>query len=165
LTVTQPTKKPLPTSEQIEALTPATVAEPAKIVRFTGENLSLYRQAERRYGHLREEHLINRVFTVALRSDKPRTTQKRAYNTATRYIPARIREEVLERDGHRCTFVSEEGRRCSEQCGLQLDHFVPFARGGKSTTENLRAMCPAHNQLLAEQALGKAFMARKRKQG
>jgi hypothetical protein len=37
--VTSPTKNPLPTSEQIEALTPATVAEPAKVVRFTGENL------------------------------------------------------------------------------------------------------------------------------
>ena len=72
---------------------------------------------------------------------------------------------MLERDGHRCTFVSEEGHRCSEQCGLQLDHFVPFSKGGASTTENLRAMCPAHNQLLAEQALGKAFMEQKRKQG
>jgi 5-methylcytosine-specific restriction endonuclease McrA len=164
LKVTPPTKKPLPTSEQIEALTPLTVAEPAKMIRFTGENLSLYRKAEQRFGHLREEHLINRVFTVALRSDKPRTSQKRAYNTATRYIPARIREEVLERDGHRCTFVSEEGRRCSEQCGLQLDHFVPFSQGGESTLENLRAMCPAHNQLLAEQAFGKAFMERKRTQ-
>ena len=75
LKVTPPTKKPLPTSEQIEALTPETVAEPAKIVRFTGGNLHLYRQAEQRFGHLREEHLINRVFTVALRNDKPRTTQ------------------------------------------------------------------------------------------
>jgi len=164
-TVTPPTKNPLPTSEQIEALSPATVAEPAKVVRFTGENLLLYRKAEQRFGHLREEHLINRVFTVALRSDKPRTSQKRAYNTATRYIPARIREEVLERDGHRCTFVSAEGHRCSEQCGLQLDHFVPFARGGESTVENLRAMCPAHNQLLAERALGKSFMEQKRNQG
>jgi hypothetical protein len=26
-------------------------------------------------------------------------------------------------------------------------------------------MCPAHNQLLAEKAFGKAFMARKREQG
>jgi 5-methylcytosine-specific restriction endonuclease McrA len=165
LTVTAPTKNPLPTSEQIEALTPSTVAEPAKVIRFTGENLLLYRKAEQRFGHLREEHLINRVFTVALRSDKPRTSQKRAYNTATRYIPNRIRQEVLERDSHRCTFVSDEGHRCSEQCGLQLDHFVPFSQGGASTVENLRAMCPAHNQLLAERALGKAFMERKRKQG
>ena len=163
--VTPPTKTPLPTSEQIEALTPATVAEPAKVIRFTGENLLLYRKAEQRFGHLREEHLINRVFTVALRSNLPRTSQKRAYNTATRYIPNHIRQEVLERDGHRCTFVSAEGHRCSEQCGLQLDHFVPFSQGGASTVENLRAMCPAHNQLLAERALGKGFMARKRKQG
>jgi 5-methylcytosine-specific restriction endonuclease McrA len=165
LTVTPSAKHPLPTSEQIEALNPTTVAEPAKVIRFTGENLHLYRKAEERFGHLREEHLINRVFTVALRSHLPRTTQQRAYNTATRYIPARIREEVLERDGHQCAFVSKDGHRCSERCGLQLDHVVPFSQGGQSTVENLRAMCPAHNQLLAEQAFGKAFMARKRKQG
>jgi hypothetical protein len=52
--VTSPTKKPLPTSEQIEALNPATVAEPAKVIRFTGENLFLYRKAEERFGHLRD---------------------------------------------------------------------------------------------------------------
>jgi 5-methylcytosine-specific restriction endonuclease McrA len=163
--VTSQTKHPLPTSEQIEALNPATVAEPAKVIRFTGENLLLYRKAEERFGYLREEHLINRVFTVALRSHLPRTAQQRAYNTATRYIPARIRLEVLERDGHQCAFVSEDGHRCSARCGLQLDHVVPFSQGGQSTVENLRAMCPAHNQLLAERALGKAFMERKRKQG
>jgi 5-methylcytosine-specific restriction endonuclease McrA len=163
--VTPQTKHPLPTSEQIESLNPATVAEPAKVIRFTGENLHLYRKAEERFGYLREEHLINRVFTVALRSNLPRTTQKRAYNTATRYIPARIRQEVLERDGHQCAFVAEDGHRCSARCGLQLDHVVPFSQGGKSTVENLRAICPAHNQLLAEQAFGKAFMARKREQG
>jgi 5-methylcytosine-specific restriction endonuclease McrA len=163
--VTPQTKHPLPTSEQIEALNPATVAEPAKVIRFTGENLHLYRKAEERFGHLHEEHLITRVFTVALRSLLPRTTQQRAYNTATRYIPARIREEVLERDGHQCAFVAEDGHRCSARSGLQLDHLVPFSQGGKSTLENLRAMCPAHNQLLAEQAFGKAFMERKREQG
>jgi len=163
--VTSPTKKPLPTSEQIESLNPATVAEPAKVIKFTGENLLLYRKAEERFGHLSEEHLINRVFTVALRSHLPRTAQQRDYNTATRYIPARIRQEVLERDGHQCAFVAEDGHRCSARCGLQLDHVVPFSQGGQSTVENLRAMCPAHNQLLAEQAFGKAFMARKREQG
>jgi 5-methylcytosine-specific restriction endonuclease McrA len=162
--VTSPTKNPLPTSEQIEALNPTTVAEPAKVIRFTGENLFLYRKAEERFGHLREEHLINRVFTVALRSHLPRTTQQRDYNTATRYIPARIRQEVLERDGHQCAFVSKDGHRCSERCGLQLDHVVPFSQGGQSTVENLRAMCSAHNQLLAEQAFGEAFMERKRTQ-
>jgi 5-methylcytosine-specific restriction endonuclease McrA len=165
LTVTSLTKHPLPTSEQIETLNPATVAEPAKVIRFTGENLHLYRKAEERFGRLHEEHLINRVFTVALRSHLPRTTQQRSYNTATRYIPARIRLEVLERDGHQCAFVSEDGHRCSARCGLQLDHVVPFSQGGQSTVENLRAMCPAHNQLLAERALGKAFMERKRTQG
>jgi hypothetical protein len=43
-----------------------------------------------------------------------------------------------------------------------MDHIVPIARGGRSTLENLRLLCPAHNQFAAEQELGAVFMAAKR---
>ena len=79
-----------------------------------------------------------------------------------RHIPARIKHAVWQRDGNRCTFISESGHRCTEQARLEFDHAVPVARGGQSTVENLRLRCRAHNQFTAEQAFGAEFMRFKR---
>ena len=73
----------------------------------------------------------------------------------TRYIPRHTRYKIQERDQHQCTFVSSEGHRCSETRGLQVDHIIPFARGGANETSNLRLLCPAHNRLYAERIFGK----------
>jgi hypothetical protein len=80
-----------------------------------------------------------------------------------RYIPQNIRREVRERDGNRCTFVSDvTGQRCECERGLQFDHIKPFAFGGESNTaQNLRLLCPAHNRLAAENVFGTEFMSRK----
>jgi hypothetical protein len=79
-----------------------------------------------------------------------------------RNIPAHVRRTVHERDGGRCTFVSESGRRCEATTMLEFDHLNPVARGGKATVENLRLRCRAHNQHAAECAFGAEFMRRKR---
>ena len=59
------------------------------------------------------------------------------------------------RDGVRCSFVAEDGRRCEETGFLELDHVVPVARGGEATLENLRVLCRTHNQYEAERILGR----------
>jgi hypothetical protein len=81
---------------------------------------------------------------------------------STRRIPAAVKRAVWERDGGRCTFVSESGRRCQERARLELDHIEPVARGGESTVENVRLACRSHNQYAAECAFGAEFMERKR---
>ena len=81
-----------------------------------------------------------------------------------RYIPAEIRREVRVRDGGRCTFVSEHGKRCESRTRLEMDHVVPVACGGQTTTDNLRLLCRAHNQYEAECALGAEFMRGKREE-
>jgi hypothetical protein len=85
-------------------------------------------------------------------------------DTVTRYIPAAIRRSVWERDEGRCTFVSITGGRCRCRRYVQLDHVVPFARGGKATVENLRLRCSSHNQYEAERVFGVDFMRRKRQE-
>ena len=47
-----------------------------------------------------------------------------------RHVPAAVRREVVARDGERCAFVSDDGRRCREKGFLELDHVVPVAQGG-----------------------------------
>jgi len=78
-----------------------------------------------------------------------------------RHIPAEVRREVLEKEGGRCTFQSENGTLCGTQRDLHFDHIEPFACGGESTAANLRLRCPAHNRLEAERWFGKGYMDRK----
>ena len=79
-----------------------------------------------------------------------------------RYVPAEIRRAVWQRDGGRCTFVSDAGRRCEERTRLEFDHVDPVARGGQTTADRMRLRCRAHNEYAAECAFGTTFMDRKR---
>ena len=81
-----------------------------------------------------------------------------------RYVPADIRRAVWQRDGGRCTFVSEAGKRCEARTRLELDHVDPVARDGRTSVDNLRLACRAHNQFAAECTFGAGFMREKRAQ-
>jgi 5-methylcytosine-specific restriction endonuclease McrA len=92
---------------------------------------------------------------------KPRKAYQRASRPRT--IPAHVRRAVRERDGEQCTFVSSDGRRCTERSFLEFDHALEVARGGKATVEGIRLRCRAHNQYTAERTFGTEFMKRKRR--
>ncbi|HET9325315.1 MAG TPA: hypothetical protein VFQ05_00925 [Candidatus Eisenbacteria bacterium] len=92
-------------------------------------------------------------------TDRPRPT---AGTNSGRHVPAPVRREVWKRDGGRCTFVGDSGRRCQERHALEFDHVQEFARGGPSTVANLRLRCRTHNQYAAEQSFGAGFMQLKR---
>jgi hypothetical protein len=88
---------------------------------------------------------------------KPRSNQHggRPPKANSRHIPRAVVREVYERDGSRCTFVSSDGKRCSERGFLELHHHdVPFGRGGEPTPDNMRLVCRAHNALFAERDYG-----------
>ncbi|MEM1415635.1 MAG: HNH endonuclease signature motif containing protein, partial [Myxococcota bacterium] len=85
-----------------------------------------------------------------------------ASGRSSRRAPAAVVREVWARDGGRCTYVSPDGRRCGETACLELDHAVPWAKGGASTTANLRLRCRTHNQLAAEALFGRRFVEAKR---
>jgi 5-methylcytosine-specific restriction endonuclease McrA len=105
----------------------------------------------------RMDVLVHRLADIALDQFRPKNikptqsppapgTQKRS-----RYIPAEERRKVLLRDKSGCTFKdSNAGRVCQSRHGLQLDHVVPFSRGGLNTAENLTLRCGAHNRFRAE---------------
>src|SRR5206468_1786248 len=88
----------------------------------------------------------------------PRQTRSR------RHIPAAVKRAVDQRDGRRCTFVSDAGHRCESRTLLQYDHIHPVARGGTATVENIRLRCRTHNQFEAEQAFGTGFMDSRREE-
>jgi hypothetical protein len=104
------------------------------------------------------ERLEKRKFAA---TSNPRPRRNHA-SANPRYIPAAVKQEVWERDGGQCTFVSDSGRRCEERDFLEFDHMDPVALGGQTSAERIRLRCRAHNQLEAERVFGTAFMARKR---
>jgi hypothetical protein len=78
---------------------------------------------------------------------------------ATRHVPAAVRRAVYERDGGRCRFVDERGRRCTAREGLEFHHRHPFGYGGGHAADGLSLLCHTHNRLLAEVDYGRAAMA------
>jgi 5-methylcytosine-specific restriction endonuclease McrA len=138
------------------------------------ETHSLLREAQALLGHAVPSGDIDTVLQRALnglvqqlRKQKlAETEQPRAQrgSTSDRHIPAEVQRAVLKRDGGRCTFVTDTGKRCDETTRLEWDHVVPVARGGTSTAGNLRLLCRTHNQYAAEQLYGEEFMQGKRAQ-
>jgi hypothetical protein len=74
----------------------------------------------------------------------------------SRHIPAAVRDAVFVRDKGHCTYTGPDGKRCGSTHNLQIDHVVPFARGGAATLQNLRLLCGKHNRLSAERIFGPA---------
>ena len=72
----------------------------------------------------------------------------------SRHIPAVTRDAVFARDKGRCTFIGSTGKRCDATHHLQVDHIVPYARGGTNAIDNLRLLCERHNKQESERVLG-----------
>ena len=84
---------------------------------------------------------------------------------STRYIPDTLRQAVFGRDRGRCQFRSPDGQQCYQTKNLEIDHIVPIGMGGKTSIDNLRLLCRAHNQLHADQCFGREFMKLKKLRG
>jgi hypothetical protein len=67
-----------------------------------------------------------------------------------------VRRAVRARDGDRCRFVDNQGRRCSERKWLEFHHRRPYGMGGEHSPENISLLCPAHNRYVAEPDYGQA---------
>jgi hypothetical protein len=80
----------------------------------------------------------------------------------TRHIPDAIKRKVYERNGGRCMFTDESGRRCPETGGLEFDHLDGFALTHRHDADRIRLACRNHNQHAAEKTYGRAFMERAR---
>jgi len=74
-------------------------------------------------------------------------------NGRSRRIPQWVKDAVWHRDGGTCAFMSPEGMRCRAKAGLEFDHVIPWALGGRSDApENIRLLCRTHNQMFSRQA-------------
>jgi hypothetical protein len=163
---------------RIEPLAPQRFAIQVTVGQTTHDKL---RRAQELLGHRVAsgdlEQVLDRALDALIRqlehakfaaTDKPRAARQRS-TAGKRHVPAHVKRAVHERDGGRCTFVSDSGRRCEERRALHFDHIEPFARelaegrSGEATVSGIRLLCPAHNQLEAERVFGAGFMEQKRR--
>jgi len=79
-----------------------------------------------------------------------------------RTVPARVKKAVFDRDGGACTHRFDDGRLCHSRWKTEFDHIVPVAKGGRTTIENVRLLCRAHNQAAAEAEFGREHVERKK---
>ena len=93
-------------------------------------------------------------------SPEPLAREQPLREPTTTHVERRIRRALLERDGLRCTFRSEDGVRCDARAWLERDHVLARARGGPTSVENLRHLCRSHNRRAAELAFGRAQVER-----
>ena len=78
---------------------------------------------------------------------RTQTSAAKAGGATSRAIPAAVIREVWRRDRGRCSYVDRTSRRrCGSQHLLQIDHVVPYARGGAAEPNNLRLLCAAHHR-------------------
>lgn len=111
------------------------------------------------------QDLFHRLADLALKKldplSKPKTVTPPAESGPVkkqmdnpRFIPVALKRAVWRRDKSQCSYISSDGRRCLSKYGLEIDHQVPVAQGGKATYDNLRLLCRAHNQYEALIKLG-----------
>jgi len=152
---------------RIEPLTPDRVR-----FAFTGSK-SFLEKVERTRELLRHKYpagALEDIFTETVEcfldardpARKTKPSKPRVTNPRRRSIPVWIKDIVFQRDGGRCRFEAPDGGRCEEKGGLEYDHIMPWAKGGKSNDpENVRLLCRAHNRLAAERAFGRRIDRRR----
>ena len=87
------------------------------------------------------------LVSVELQEKLQQSTQKELVTdkpSNKRTIPLSLRLKVLNRDNFRCVFC---GRSPATDIGIQLqiDHIIPFSKGGKSSLDNLQTLCQECN--------------------
>ena len=65
-------------------------------------------------------------------------------------VPAKVKHEVVLRDGHRCSYRSADGKICGQRKWTDLHHLVPVSEGGLNIANNLQFLCSAHHRLSHE---------------
>ena len=73
---------------------------------------------------------------------KNKKKQKTEKKKRSRYISASTRVDVLRRDNYRCVFCGVSARKAE----LEVDHILPFSRGGSNKISNLQTLCKDCNR-------------------
>ncbi len=97
--------------------------------------------------------MVNKLFQEAIEKKSMASKSKQGNSGVgvgkrARYIPAKIRKLVWQRDQACCQFVNPDTqKKCQSKYQVQFDHVHPFRHQGEHSAENLRLLCGMHNRL------------------
>lgn len=82
---------------------------------------------------------INKINTSKAKNKQEKNTKKIITKTKkrSRYISSSVRVDVLKRDNYRCVFCGTTAKETQ----LQIDHIIPFSKGGSNNIDNLQTLC------------------------
>ncbi len=86
------------------------------------------------YIYDRYDQLYNINFECTLREYYSKNQRK--------LVTPKLRRKIMIRDNYTCQIC---GKYMPDEVGLQIDHIVPIAKGGKSIASNLRVLCSKCN--------------------
>ncbi len=105
----------------------------------------------------------------SIKSKKPvpvRNQEARSMPPRSRYIAKAIRIDTWKKSNGHCTYQNPVIKhKCESKYKLQIEHQVPFAKGGTHDPKNLTLLCAHHQQVRAIQEFGLTKMARYLKDG
>lgn len=112
----------------------------------------------RRVRELRQEEgfqILSHIDREDLRPGQYVLVSPEPLPSAPRTLTARLRRQILERDGGTCQMCGSaagEPSGCApgRRCRLQVDHIIPLNQGGSDSPENLRAVCAEFNRERAD---------------
>lgn len=84
-----------------------------------------YSELIKRYRKLREGGFKETLFTAEKKRQRGKMTQA-------------LRKKIMERDNYTCQIC---GRYMPDGEGIEIDHIIPIAKGGKTVPENLQCLC------------------------
>ena len=131
---------------------PMTATESRIHVTVSREFLALLKKARAGESHRSPGASDEEILTSALEL----LIEKQEKRTAS--VPAKVKREVVKRDGGKCQWPVDAGGVCGSTTRLEIDHVVPRGKGGPSTTSNSRILCKPHNLEAARQVYGDAHM-------
>ncbi|MEM8828169.1 MAG: HNH endonuclease [Cyanobacteria bacterium P01_G01_bin.19] len=77
---------------------------------------------------------------------KPKNSKKKSKSATnkkrSRYISSTVRYAVLHRDNYRCVACEVTAKEAK----LQIDHIIPFSKGGSNDMDNLQTLCISCNR-------------------
>ena len=121
--------------------------------------IALYQRDPKERAERRAKRTTKRATAVSTSSPPSPAKVSPKEAGRSRYIPVALTDQVLGRAAHQCEYHAPDGRRCPERTSLEIDHRVPFARGGSSHPASLRVLCRRHNLFVAERTYGERFVS------
>jgi hypothetical protein len=73
-------------------------------------------------------------------------------------VPAAIKHARSLIDKGQCTWIYDDGSRCTAKICAELEHKVAVGRGGKHTMKSTTTHCMSHNRQAAEEEYGRELM-------